>query len=255
MACERVAFIPAWLDDFGLSASVFRIYCHISRRGQCYDAIPMIARVCRLNANTVKKGLRELVERKLVAKLQRSGKTTIYRVTTGVSPRTVEVLGLESTQVSSGPRLDEGLPRRARNSPRVGQKETYEGSPIKGTQKRNNKGASPSTSHNFRSDAEEVLKYLNDRAGRTFRMVDSHLQRIARRLSERGITVQGLKELIDSKVREWKGDSKMERHLCPETLFGREKFHRYYDDRNIDCGGPISAANLCSDEDLAIYAQ
>jgi len=98
-------------------------------------------------------------------------------------------------------------------------------------------GTSPPRSsafHRFKSQAQEVLEYLNAKAGRNFRLIEAHMKPIARRLDEPGITIDGIKELIDSKVKAWKGDSKMDQYLRPETLFKTEKFQTYYDTRTVD---------------------
>jgi len=98
-------------------------------------------------------------------------------------------------------------------------------------------GASPPRSsafHRFKAQSQEVLEYLNAKAGRNFRLIEAHMKPIARRLDEPGITIDGIKEMIDSKVKAWKGDSKMDQYLRPETLFKTEKFQTYYDTRTVD---------------------
>lgn len=58
-------FIPAWLDDAGLSLSAFRVACHLWRRrnrqtGQCNPSARAIARACCLNRDTVWDALSEI---------------------------------------------------------------------------------------------------------------------------------------------------------------------------------------------------
>lgn len=61
---------PAWLDDLGLTATQFRVYCHLRRRaGPTEWAKPglrSIAKTCRLRTDTVQKALRELETFRLI---------------------------------------------------------------------------------------------------------------------------------------------------------------------------------------------
>lgn len=75
------------------------------------------------------------------------------------------------------------------------------------------------------SQAEEVLQFLNAKAGRNFRPTRVNLEFVEARLKE-GYTAQECKQVIAMKVREWKG-SEMDKYLRPETLFNRSKFNQY----------------------------
>jgi uncharacterized phage protein (TIGR02220 family) len=75
-------------------------------------------------------------------------------------------------------------------------------------------------------DAESILQYLNDRAKRSYRPVRANLTLIAARLKE-GATADECRAVIDAKVAQWDGDSKMQRYLRPETLFNATKFAQY----------------------------
>lgn len=78
------AFIPAWLDDYGLSGPEFRVYCHLSRRegtDPAYGSVPNIAKVCRLDPRTVRSCLVTLEAEKLIEKRPRPGRTSLYRTT------------------------------------------------------------------------------------------------------------------------------------------------------------------------------
>lgn len=78
------------------------------------------------------------------------------------------------------------------------------------------------------TEARIVLHYLNERSGRHFREVGQNLPMIQARLNEPEVTVEGVKQMIDRQVGKWKGDSRMEDYLRPETLFGKQKFDAYY---------------------------
>jgi uncharacterized phage protein (TIGR02220 family) len=74
--------------------------------------------------------------------------------------------------------------------------------------------------------ATQVLDYLNQKASRAYRPVDSNLRLIAARLKE-GATPEDCKAVIDAKVAAWSTDAKMTAYLRPATLFNAEKFAQY----------------------------
>jgi uncharacterized phage protein (TIGR02220 family) len=76
------------------------------------------------------------------------------------------------------------------------------------------------------SHASEILDHLNHKAGKAFKAVKSNLALIVARLKE-GATVEECKAVVDTKVAEWCGDSKMRGYLRPETLFNATKFAQY----------------------------
>lgn len=68
-------FIPASLDDLGLSVNEFRIVCHLGRwclprLNPLRTSISAIHRTCRMSRETVRKTIDDLVEKGLVGKLQ-----------------------------------------------------------------------------------------------------------------------------------------------------------------------------------------
>lgn len=83
-----------------------------------------------------------------------------------------------------------------------------------------------SASNSFRTEAVELLNFLNLKAGKSFRPVDSTLRPIIARLRS-GVSVQDCKGVIARKIREWKDDPEMKQFLRPETLFGARKFESY----------------------------
>lgn len=86
-------------------------------------------------------------------------------------------------------------------------------------------------------DVLEILAYLNQKAKRDYRAVDSNLRLIAARLGE-GATVSECKGVIDAKVLAWAKDDKMQTYLRPETLFNATKFAQYVG----ELGAPLPAA-------------
>lgn len=81
-------FIHSQLDDLGLSASQFRVYCHLARRsnagavdsGIAWPSVAAMSRVCRLHPSTVRQALAFLLRNRLICSQPRPGKTTVYRL-------------------------------------------------------------------------------------------------------------------------------------------------------------------------------
>lgn len=71
-----------------------------------------------------------------------------------------------------------------------------------------------------------VIQYLNEKAGKNYRCVDSQTKFIQARIDE-GFTEEDLINVIDAKVSEWLG-TKDEKYLRPETLFNATKFASYH---------------------------
>ena len=101
------------------------------------------------------------------------------------------------------------------------------------------------------TDIKDIVAYLNEKVGSSFKDTSKATQRVIKaRLSE-GFTVGDFYHVIDKKTMEWKGDSKMEQYLRPETLFGT-KFEGYLNARvskPTDKTIPASIRNRVSDVD------
>jgi uncharacterized phage protein (TIGR02220 family) len=78
----------------------------------------------------------------------------------------------------------------------------------------------------LKSQALEVIEFLNQKTGRVYRPVDTNLKLIMARLKS-GATVMDCRQVIAKKTREWKGDAKMAEYLRPATLFNATKFEQY----------------------------
>jgi hypothetical protein len=72
------AFIPAALDDAGLSPDAFRIWCHIQRRGTLFGSVVGIAARCGIGRTKTREALRWLVANKWATAFERTGQTTEY---------------------------------------------------------------------------------------------------------------------------------------------------------------------------------
>jgi uncharacterized phage protein (TIGR02220 family) len=78
----------------------------------------------------------------------------------------------------------------------------------------------------LKSQAMEILKFLNEKTGRAYRPVEVNLKLIIARLKS-GATVMACRQVIAKKTREWNGNVKMDEYLRPATLFNATKFEQY----------------------------
>jgi len=79
--------------------------------------------------------------------------------------------------------------------------------------------------------AVTLVEYLNKMAERSHRPVRATLRPIIARLKE-GATESDCKNVIDSKVAQWKGNEKMDKFLRPSTLFKAAKFYEYLGEKS-----------------------
>jgi len=79
------AFIPANLDDYGLSPFEFRIYSRLARRagnrGTAYESVASMAKACKICPQVVRSTLKFLCAAGMVARIQRAGQPSLYRLT------------------------------------------------------------------------------------------------------------------------------------------------------------------------------
>jgi len=83
----------------------------------------------------------------------------------------------------------------------------------------------------YHPDSMAVLAALNLVSGRNYRAIEVNLKPISARLSEPGITKEGVIKMVETQGANWKG-SDMVKYLRPETLFAPTKFESYYAARN-----------------------
>ena len=86
-----------------------------------------------------------------------------------------------------------------------------------------------------------ILAYLNEKTGKHYRETETNLGFIGERLSEEGVTADGVRQMIDRQSKKWAG-SNMEDYMRPETLFNKTKFDGYYAarDQPVINGSPES---------------
>ncbi len=79
---------------------------------------------------------------------------------------------------------------------------------------------------------KELLEYLNDKANRKFKIVHTSTINALKTYS-----IEDLKKIIDSKVKEWNDDSKMKKYLKQETLFRASHLDTYLTEAEEDESG------------------
>lgn len=80
-----------------------------------------------------------------------------------------------------------------------------------------------------REKAMDVLKFLNERAGKRYAPVERNLKFIIDRMEEtEEYTVEAMRAVIAMKVREWIDNPEMKKYLRPSTLFNGTNFDKYY---------------------------
>lgn len=76
----------------------------------------------------------------------------------------------------------------------------------------------------------DVVKYLNQRTGRSFRAATKATARHIGARAAEGYRFDDFQRVIDRKASQWENDPNMSRYLRPETLFG-PKFEAYLNER------------------------
>lgn len=104
MATPPPIIIPAELDDADLTVYAFRILCHLARRGAAqngaWGSTENMASKMRIDPKTVKKALRELIDKNWITRTSRPGQTSLYcfATQTTLAPRPPDGLGYPVTQ-------------------------------------------------------------------------------------------------------------------------------------------------------------
>jgi phage replication O-like protein O len=85
----------------------------------------------------------------------------------------------------------------------------------------------------YHPETKAILTYLIEKTGRPFSLeCKSSLKFISSRLSEPGVTVAGVRQMIDRQCILWMG-GEMQQYLRPETLFNATKFDSYYSAKDL----------------------
>ncbi|BAZ10418.1 hypothetical protein NIES4071_22330 [Calothrix sp. NIES-4071] len=78
---NRMIFVHADLDLYGLNPYEFRLYAHIARRGQCFSSLETMAKICKMSVRKAQYALKNLQEQGMVQRKKRQGRTDVYELT------------------------------------------------------------------------------------------------------------------------------------------------------------------------------
>jgi len=188
------AFIPSFLDDYGLDPFEFRVYAHIARRaggGVCFEGLNGIARCCRMDIKTVRSKIAVLVDIGMIRCKEFVGRPyefTLTKHSEWAHPETIEETRKKHTPTKNGRGTKTGSTRSGRGTKSGGGTPTNtgtpplpdlvpKGDPIKGTPSKEESGAvaphapasgekpKQGSSKRSRETAEQVYASLADRSG------------------------------------------------------------------------------------------
>lgn len=97
------------------------------------------------------------------------------------------------------------------------------------------------TEHPEQADVTEIVEYLNQAAGTSYKPNTPKTVRSIKARMKEGFTVDNFKTVIDKKVSEW-AKTDMQKYLRPETLFGT-KFEGYLNQQIIKGKAPPGSFN------------
>ncbi len=97
------------------------------------------------------------------------------------------------------------------------------------------------TEHPEQADVTEIVKYLNQAAGTSYKPNTPKTVRSIKARMKEGFTVDDFKAVIDKKVSEW-AKTDMQKYLRPETLFGT-KFEGYLNQQIVKGKAPPGSFN------------
>jgi uncharacterized phage protein (TIGR02220 family) len=112
---------------------------------------------------------------------------------------------------------------KAKDGPKDGPTSGGKDGPSMGTSSSSSSSSSSSIPSSVKSKdmCGKVIYYLNEKAGRNFKNIDTHHQWIRARIKE-GFKLEDFMKVVDTQVKLWKDDPGMNRFLRPYTLFGNK---------------------------------
>jgi uncharacterized phage protein (TIGR02220 family) len=75
-----------------------------------------------------------------------------------------------------------------------------------------------------------AIAYLNQQLGTKYQPTSKATLKDFEEISKDGYTLEQARAVVDMKIREWRGDERMEKNLRPSTLFRPSNFRRYVTD-------------------------
>lgn len=104
-----------------------------------------------------------------------------------------------------------------------------------------------------KEEVEEVIKYLNEKAGTRFGCIDSNTKEIKARFAE-NYKLEDFRTVIDKKCKEWLG-TEQQKYLRPETLFCKKHFDGYLNSLSFEYKKSMTSGRDYSDKELNSLVQ
>lgn len=214
------AIIPANVRyDVDLKPNAKLLYGEITalcnERGYCWASNAYFAELYNSAPETISRWISALQEKnyiQIVVDQQAGNKRKIYM--TGVLPLLTEK-SIPTDKKDNTP-IDEII-----------------NTPIDEKVKHNNTDINTTSINNKNNEKAELEKFCNDVienfisvTGKKIKLNDHRKKLILARKKE-GYGLEDFKEVIRKKNKEWKGNSQMDKHLTPDTLFSPSKFTKY----------------------------
>ncbi len=178
--------------------------------GVCWPSQESVARRTGLSNRSVIRAINALSKAGVLSSQKRLRESNIYRFNSGI----LAVLISDSVSPMEPSISDTVSPHKCTSV-------TYDSLYIQTINE-----SSSIKSRDYKTEAKEVLEFLNRKTGKAFRCVDTNLRPIIERLKS-GIEVQDCKTVIARKHRDWSKDPKMSGYLRPATLFRASNFESY----------------------------
>ena len=145
---DLTPLIPAWLDDYDLPTTEFRVLCHLWRRAgkkaTCFPGAPSIIRICRVSDRTLWPTLAKLEALGLLRRKKVRRNSNSYEL--AINPARVteerQVTQLPQNSGLQSPKND-GLQSPKDSRLQSPQNSRCKGIPMKGTNKEKSEGGAP----------------------------------------------------------------------------------------------------------------
>ncbi len=233
-----------------LSAASKGLYAYLASfcgaDDECYPSVDMILSEMGMVKDTFYKHINALVAAGVVTKCQNVGKDgrfgkTVYRLT-----HTVEIHDFPNTKKQESDSNGFPFPKNKESGFSTADKQETNNNNININSINNNSNNINSASSETRIAPaypyQEIISYLNEKAGTNFRSASKATQKHIRARFKEGFTLKDFKTVINVKVAEWKG-GELEKYLRPETLFGT-KFESYLNQKRGSSRKPNSFHNF-----------
>lgn len=221
----NVIFVHSRLDDYGLSAAVFRVYCHLARRagkGAAYPSVKTTAEVCRLHPQTVRAALRILTAHRLLTRQDRPGATSLYRLTPPSQWQPPTHINGHPSETDTPPSPSESTPPKRRQA-HPSETNPGKGNPVEGDPKK----VIPAPTAPVPAEAEAIMALWNSsiQLPKIQKFTDNRLKTLQARLADsffRANWRAGVKRVAESPYctghnqKAWKAD--LDWFLRPDTL-------------------------------------